>query len=1137
MADSLKLRAGAAFFVSPQALAAIAYTPENIHLGDYVFLPFVRNGLAAAIAKSPPGNRATITIDVEVADSNDGSASEKVGHELTLIGPGDLTGVDVDQIIRREPAPNTFEAEEGYLAHIEFARPDYPWLFSPTPAQGDVCQPWLALIVCEAAVSRIEPSADERPDQIWTKKGQLQPLTDHTRFCHAQLVGVALDGEHPRMRGSGADTVETRLSDEHAPANLSRILCPRRLAQGVDYIAALVPAFDCGVKAGLGQSGGTLAPAWTRSPGDEAADIVLPVYDSWAFRTKPGGDFRALAERIKGIAAPWAIGRRFIDLSGSIGDLPAMVGGEAGGVQVLECALYSPAANGPAAPAPWPVERRDALRKRLDEANADDPDLPRVGARLYARYQRAANRLGAAFGSPPFGPFAAATADADWFTQINTNPLHRIVAGLGARVVQKDQEQLMQAAWAQVDGIRRANQVVIWAKFAEVLNLSIMKRHLQPLDPGRLMQVTRNVHARIRDAGAPRTVAAAVIDSRTAQSTLDAGFRRATRPSGPLARRQDLGTSPSRMVATEGGFRDHRRLYGNPDGISGLSEAGRKFFSPEVIAKVSGAPLDRAQAVLAEKAQKLAQAGAAVTVLGRSPWVGPVEPPGDIFGRQALEEIEARIPQSAAGGFAEAGAAAEVMVGIANAESGVSDAAKVGLAKVERVAPQQDWLRAVRPTTPVRRFGGIELTSPGLSPSVTAPTPRPTIRVVPQLAEPSVAIGRRASPIIVDRPQAPPAGAPPREAPLVRFETDVSRRVTDVIKELNAQGMDKVRADMAGIVAGVALPPPARTDLGPLAVTKPSLLKQIDPLQTARAAFKGRLVRLPDCVAPDWFDRVGLAPIMAAPVFNRPMYAALEDYDREWIAPGLGLIPERDFITLLSINPAFAEAFLIGASDEMGRELLWRDYPTDQRGTYFKRFWDPDEDELTNPIHRFDKKPLGSHFSIGGDKAAGAGALALVARAELFRRFPDTVVTAMRASNASGPPQFIAGSEAAILFHIHLDPDYRLVGFDLTAEQVTGGGNWWIVIAQNPAAPRFGLATNPSPSTDHDNLDWADFGAIPPGRFLSTSRSFPVRDPNSHPQTVQWPGHAGVVARVLLTNPVRAAFRADRLISSIRTQR
>ena len=34
----------------------------------------------------------------------------------------------------------------------------------------------------------------------------------------------------------------------------------------------------------------------------------------------------------------------------------------------------------------------------------------------------------------------------------------------------------------------------------------------------------------------------------------------------------------------------------------------------------------------------------------------------------------------------------------------------------------------------------------------------------------------------------------------------------------------------------------------------------------------------------------------------------------------------------------------------MGRELLWREYPTDQRGTYFDSFW-TGEPELVADLH------------------------------------------------------------------------------------------------------------------------------------------------------------------------------------------
>ncbi|MFN3273655.1 MAG: hypothetical protein ACK41U_03210 [Paracoccus sp. (in: a-proteobacteria)] len=1112
MVDSLRFSSGNAFVANPAALRAVAFRPEDISLGDYVFLPFVRTGLSAAIAGAPIRGRATVTAAVDVLDSSDPAARHQVSRSLTLHGPADVTGIDPAQIIRREPAPGTGDAEQGYLAHVEFARPDLPWLVSPRPAEGDTCPPWLALVVCEAAVSHVAPSDGERPASLWTRKGQLQSLTDTHQFCHAQVVGAAMDGNRPMLRGPGQDTVETRLSDDHGPANLSRILCPRRLDDGVDYIAALVPAFAAGVAAGLGLSladAAALDPAWTRAPGDDLDDIRLPVYDHWSFRTAPGGDFRALAERIKGVAAPWNVGRLRIDLSRPGGDLTPMPEGADGSVQVLECALYSPASNGPVPPQPWPQASREALRQRVNAANMDQPDLPRVGARLYARYQRAANRIADVFATP-------GAADADWFAQLNTDPMHRIVAGLGARVVQKDQEQLMQAAWAQVEGIRRANQIIAWASLAQRVNVSITRRHLEPLDQGRLMQVTRNVHGRIRDVSAQRSVAAAVTFSRTADATLAAAFRRMLRPDGPLSHRAGLPASAlGRVVAGAAGFRDHRIAVTLPDGIASLSEAGRGFFPAELIARVMNVPVARAGTALAQRIATLARTGTAITRLQEPQWSAPVVTRiGDAIGAHVLDQIGAGLPPVRAGQrVSGAEQLAQIAVGVQMAGGVLAVGAKTRMTGLEKLVARQDI--ALR-TAPV----AVSVGARNLG----------TTRGVPTRGGPP---GTRRGPVIFDRP-VEVAPAVKEMAADIRFESDLSRGIAGTLVGLNR--IDKVRfvSEVQQIVGHLTQPPRIPVDLGPLMQTRPGLLAQIDPVLTARTALRGRFVTRPGFVQGDWFERLGLAPIMAAPVFNRPMYSALADMDRDWLVPGLGTIAERDFVTLLSINARFAESFLIGASDEMGRELLWRNYPTDQRGTYFRRFWDADADELTSPIHRFARSSIGQHFRVGGDRAAGA--LALVMRAELLRRFPDTFVAAMRARPVDGPPQFLDQTEAPILFHAHLDPDYVVVGFGLTAGQIADPQqNWWFVLAQHPTAPRFGLASNASVSTARNDLDWADFGTIPPGGFLTTQKRMSVADPSSRPETVQWPGHAGIVARVLLTNPIRAAWRAKTLIESIPT--
>ena len=99
---------------------------------------------------------------------------------------------------------------------------------------------------------------------------------------------------------------------------------------------------------------------------------------------------------------------------------------------------------------------------------------------------------------------------------------------------------------------------------------------------------------------------------------------------------------------------------------------------------------------------------------------------------------------------------------------------------------------------------------------------------------------------------------------------------------------------------------------------------------------------------------------------------------------------------------------MVGLNVEMGRELLWRGFPTDQRGTYFDQFWDV-RARRAAPGHRSDPRlgraPLGD--------AAGAPAreqFVMLMRSALLRRYPNAVIYAAPA---------IAGERHA---HADLDP-------------------------------------------------------------------------------------------------------------------
>lgn len=1151
MTESLSI---AKNFVADARINLVApFKPEDIVLEDYNFVPFVRNGLAAAIATALPagGLRAQVSVAFEVRGT--GAASQAVARDLTLYGPGDVVGLDPGQIIRREPSPGTADAEETFMAQIEFDRPDIPWLFSPLGPDGSRLVPWLALVVCEREKSEIlPPPAPGLPRVLHVELGELQPLGDNAYFAHAQVV----DGAKVAIPANPA--IADRLSDEHALANLSRLICPRKLDPRKHYRAVLVPAFDCGAKAGLGIPGGTLGPAWTRAAdgSDALTEIVLPAYDAWDFDTAPSGDFKSLAERLVPIGAPWQVGRRIIDGSQPGGGLDGPDEGTPGALQVLSCALLSPApspADGPGDDAAgWSAPLRDELRLRVEAANANTPLLPRVGPRLYARFQAARNAVGPVFGSPPT---TTAAADANWFSQINADPLQRIVAGLGTRVIQKDQEQLMQAAWAQVSEINKLNHQIQQHQFAKVLNESNMRRRVAVLDLGKLTQLTRPLHQRIRIAARPESLWKQIEDSRTAGGILSVTAKRMTSATSPAIRKgmalRELAAAPD-FITTRTGFRDGRLAYANPDGITAVSDKGLEVLGSELVGRVLGVAPNLAFSALRDKTAVLT-AGTGVSLLssGIASWrIEPLRAVGGLYASYFAGRVNARVPNVANGAeVLRAELAGAALAGLAQAAAPeFARASTQPIAALAARLPAATVRRDIAaPAQPGIRSGDIGTIGAGIGLGGGRIPEGPTLRE----RSGTVMFNRRGPVVVRPAPQPVPAPLPAPASPVTRFETPLSRDLTRRVNELAALKTLTLAHAFDSTINGILLPPVRTVAAQPLALTAAQIIETIAPARTMTAYLKGRIRAWPSHIRPDWFDDLKLAPVMAAPEFPRAMYEALDAYDRDWLVPGLGSITQPDFVTLLEANPAFCEAFLTGLSDEMGRELLWRNYPTDQRGTYFKRFWDSQEDELTKPIHRFSTKlaePLGSHMAIGGTAGAGFRPVVLVIRGAIVRRYPEAIIAAVQASGPAAsppfPPEFIAHSEAEVLFHAHLKPDYLLVGFKLSADMVRSG-NWWFLLAEHPTAPRFGMgeAAPPNPraldgTINQGSLDWNDLtapgGSLDRGRFLSpAARSIRIRDEASVPEVQQWPGSSAVVARSLLRDPVRAAFAGKDLLSSI----
>jgi len=284
-----------------------------------------------------------------------------------------------------------------------------------------------------------------------------------------------------------------------------------------------------------------------------------------------------------------------------------------------------------------------------------------------------------------------------------------------------------------------------------------------------------------------------------------------------------------------------------------------------------------------------------------------------------------------------------------------------------------------------------------------------------------------------------------------------------------------------------------------------------------------------------------LEPIMDAPVFPQPMYEPLRDLSQDFIFPGLDKVPPNT-VQLLQTNAKFIESFLVGLNNEMGRELLWRGYPTDQRGTYFRQFWDtrtalkPERD--IPPINEWEKRELGTTaVGAGGDK------LVLLIRGELLRRYPNTVIYAVRAAETDDGRDLSTNpdDERHPVFRGTLQPDVTFVGFDLTPDDVVTGSGWFFVLQQQPTEPRFGLDEAPylEGKTDvpelatWNDLNWAhlapDEAALKELGFVSVSKL------NLVPTTQvkgTWGRNSAHMAYITRQLPVRVAIHATELLKS-----
>jgi hypothetical protein len=309
------------------------------------------------------------------------------------------------------------------------------------------------------------------------------------------------------------------------------------------------------------------------------------------------------------------------------------------------------------------------------------------------------------------------------------------------------------------------------------------------------------------------------------------------------------------------------------------------------------------------------------------------------------------------------------------------------------------------------------------------------------------------------------------------------------------------------------------------------------------------------------------APIMVYPKFDDPMFRELKQLSQEYILPNIDKI-ENNSITLMETNQAFIEAYMAGLNHEMSRELLWREYPTDQRGTYFRQFWN-----VSDNIHEEDqekkydikkmhtwKNDLGKHTSRVITNPSGSVYLVLLIRGELLKKYPNTQVYAQKAEfkniNVPDAPRAladgsVAGNIKVPVFMAELDPDIYLFGFDLDIDEAKGDSDdaakpgWFFVLRERPGQIRFGLddwtPVNPgdpalpiSGPTNWNDLSWEHLVGTASeleNYHIDVSRVFAAGTGSENSPQATWGKNSADMAYILYQNPVLFARHAQEMLS------
>ncbi len=1080
--------------------------PEKT-LAKYAFVPWLRRGIATEITDPDDlGNghattleraQLSVSLQLEATPTQDATLPpiDPITKEVSLLGPGDINGIQSQAIIRHQPHTGATNFEANGLAYVDFYEEDFPWRYTPARPARDMepaarfhkLRPWFALIVLQDDEFELAPEVSDQPPAIIlndTSISDTLPLhTESWAWAHVQIS--------KEVKNTAEVDGAIQANPDHA---LSRIICPRRLTPEKGYHAFIIPNFETGRLAGLGEptSGiGAQEPAWLSGamPHSTTRPYTYPVYLKWQFRTGENGDFESLVRAlVPGPVGP-EFGKRDADVRTPGFGLDSVPGPE----QVaIEGALRPPEFSPEVFPSSPGRARVNQLEKLLDitgdleqgEAitighpfNRSDgadaypaglPDDPIVTPPAYGRRHADVERMADARGH----------SSLTWLRELNLDFRNRAAAGLGVEVVQKRQEELMERAWEQVGELDLANQRLREAELAVAVSESLFGKHLAAADSDRAVRLTAAAQRRILGSESSTTIHSEIVASQVPQAAQSAAFKRASRPQRKLVRSM-TGSGNQQGL-------HHHLLERFNAAESALSSAPQRT-EPDIAL------------ALASVTDAVAASVTEYDTEGNKP--------GHILLQLLTQELSQRLRDS---------------VDLDTFSLAILRA-NLQTALDARIAPTATGDDRDRREQIELAIGAI--TALGSTSNETA-----EVQIQPPVFDDTYGddiAGKSYSGVTVTRTGGTGGG--------------------EVARMTAANELAEYQSQLGGFSSLISgrVEPDAPSPLSAVSVLAGTLKTSMRP----RLAMSSRVIsalRGVTLLAEDQPRR--MRPVMAHPTFPDAMFNDLRQRSQDFVIPNYSDLPENT-LTLLESNRRFIESYLAGLNEEMARELLWREFPTDQRGTSFQTFWDARDSILETPPADIRKMHQWSG-TLGTQSEQGSGYLVLVIRGELFKKYPNTVVYAQKAVFSAGgqnePRELSDDSDTDNLlfpaFRGELDPDIAFFGFPLTKEEARGDRagskpGWFFVLMERPGEINFGLDEPQGPLpplASWNDLNWGhlDFPVEASSHIaidssgLTLDGSGGVEDPTA----ALWNKSSADLAYILFQNPVLYARHAEELL-------